>query len=245
MPGEIRSKFGVTQLGGKVVRAFPWKEHGTKTPIAQMWGASTKISDLFSAAKAKFAEIDRSSDYTASGRSAAKRAWAKANGGVMKEAAAAAVHADAALKGIRSMMASFTVDKTDVVGQMRQAEIRSLLRSLPNVDRDRLLMDLPTDRIDPEIAAAVFSGPAVLSGVSEKQREQLMERAMAAQHPMHAEQIELVTAASEALGDVVEATADMLRSSGLSPDDVSELIGEPTYAERIAGMMPPAEGQAA
>src|SRR4051812_30102622 len=99
---EIRSKFGVTTFGGKVVRAFPFKNHGTKASIAPLWGASAKLSDLFDAAQAKFAAIDKSSDYTPSGRLSAKREWAKANADVLKEAAVAVSRAEAELNGIRS-----------------------------------------------------------------------------------------------------------------------------------------------
>lgn len=249
MPGEIRARFGITRFNGRVVRAFPFENHATKAPIAHLYGSSAKIGQLFSAAQQKFAEIDASQDYTVSGRKAAKREWAKANAGALKEAIAAINAADAEIKQTRSKMTPQALDSTDIVGAMRRQEIRAYLRGLPDAKRAAMFLEGPTWSVDPEIALAVTEAPAALSGVSDDAKNRLLERSHGVRYPEELAQIENISAASEAVSDMVGVTADALRSNGLSDDDLAQVMGTPTYADRlgaiIAGIAPSADNEAA
>ncbi len=235
MPGEIRRQHSVSCVNGRIVRTFAFAERGgTTEPIAQLWGAHTKITSFFPIAQQQFITIDASKDFTATGRLAAKRAWARTNAGALKEAVAAMNQAENFIAGLRAKMVGPLLDKNDVVGYMRQAELRAFLRSLSDAKRNELLAETPTQPVDAEIAAAVSSAPAMLSGATSAQRERLLERGMAVKFPAEIEQIENISAASEALADVVGVAAATLRKSGgLTSDDINELVGAPTFAERL------------
>jgi len=71
---------------------------------------------------------------------------------------------------------------TDAVEATVQAEIRRAVRELPEAERDRLVL---AEDGDPAVTRAILGAPALLSGVSPRQRVYLEERALA-RLPPHA-----------------------------------------------------------
>jgi hypothetical protein len=72
-------------------------------------------------------------------------------------------------------------DRTDLVGAMLRAEMRTFLRSKTQKERDDFLTE-NADKLDPQLALAVMEMPAEITGVSSVQREKLIDRALQAQH---------------------------------------------------------------
>jgi hypothetical protein len=72
-------------------------------------------------------------------------------------------------------------DKTDLVGELRRREIRDWLRGLP-VEKRRNFIARNLDHLEPEVALAIVSAPAELSGALEADRKVLVDRALQAQH---------------------------------------------------------------
>jgi hypothetical protein len=234
----------IKMLHGFAVKNFDWQAHGTRAPIAPMWGATTKLVDAISTALAKAQEIDQSKDFTVSGRASAKREWVKTNAAAtIKEAVNAMQMANAEIGKIKSKMTPRDIDKSDIAGALRRQEIRGWLRSLPDARRNAML--IMTDQLEPEIAAAIVESPPELSGVSSEQRARLTERAMALQYPREAENISNINAAAEALGDHIRMASEVLRKN-LGVSDVYEIAGlTPTLGEKLAAILAPAAEDAA
>jgi hypothetical protein len=72
------------------------------------------------------------------------------------------------------------VDKTDVYGLHRRAELRSYLRGLPEKDRRAIGADI--ENVDLEMALAISEMPAALSGMLESDHQRLLDRALQAKH---------------------------------------------------------------
>jgi hypothetical protein len=73
------------------------------------------------------------------------------------------------------------VDKTDLVGAMRRAEIRSWLRAMPADERNRYISKTLAT-MDGETALAIREMPPEMTGVLGSHREQLIDLALQAQH---------------------------------------------------------------
>jgi hypothetical protein len=84
-------------------------------------------------------------------------------------------------KGLRDQIKLEPTDKTDVVGYMRRQEMRNWLRGLKNQDRNRFISQ-NRDKLDPDMALAIVEMPAEFSGVLETDRDNLIDRALQAQH---------------------------------------------------------------
>ena len=79
-------------------------------------------------------------------------------------------------------------DKTDAVGFARRAEIRGWLRSLPANERNAFVGQI--SKLDPEIALAIVEVRPELSGVLAADRDQLLDRALLAQHGPAIQEVE-------------------------------------------------------
>jgi hypothetical protein len=79
-------------------------------------------------------------------------------------------------------------DKTDAVGFGRRAEIRGWLRSLSANERNAFVGQI--SKLDPEIALAIVEVGPELSGVLAADRDQLLDRALLAQHGPAIQEVE-------------------------------------------------------
>jgi hypothetical protein len=79
-------------------------------------------------------------------------------------------------------------DKTDAVGFARRAEIRGWLRSLSATERNAFVGQI--SKLDPEIALAIVEVRPELSGVLAADRDQLLDRALLAQHGPAIQEVE-------------------------------------------------------
>jgi hypothetical protein len=103
----------------------------------------------------------------------------------------------------RSQIKPPVADRTDMVGAMLRAEMRSFVKNHP--DRDGYLRDL--DKLSPEMAQALREVPAEMSGISPSQHSALVNRSLEA---THAEAIAEVTELERAIS-LAEKAADLAR----------------------------------
>jgi hypothetical protein len=72
------------------------------------------------------------------------------------------------------------VDKTDVYGLQRRAELRAYLRGLP--DGERRAIGASFENLDPEMALAIREMPPALSGMLESDHKRLLDHALQEKH---------------------------------------------------------------
>ncbi len=218
------------------VRRFDWEKHRTQEPFAQMWKAALTLQDARDSAIAKASALNRSPDFTPTGRSNAKRDYAtQVVAPVLKDALRAIKLADENMERIRSTMAPKPLDKADLAGALKRQEIRGWLRSLSDSKRVSMLMG--PDKINPDIAAAIIEQPAELSGVTEKLRASLQFRAHAAQYPEEARTMDLIDQAQETLDRALQSSVTELRSQ-LEVPELAELAGiAPSHAEKLSEIL--------
>jgi hypothetical protein len=101
-------------------------------------------------------------------------------------------------------------DKTDVVGAIRRWEMREFLRAMPDKDR-RAYVSKRRENIDPELALAISELPAEFSGVLETDRNELLDRALRAQHGEAMDQLVELERAIEVTESAVEVGRDEVR----------------------------------
>ncbi len=104
---------------------------------------------------------------------------------------------------LRAKIKPPAADRSDVVGAMLRAEMRSFVKNHP--DRDGYLRDL--DKLSPEMALALREVPPELSSISPLQHSALLEKSLAAAHP---EAIAEVTELERAIS-LAEKAADLAR----------------------------------
>ena len=66
-------------------------------------------------------------------------------------------------------------DPADAAGAISRMEIRTWLRGLPQGERDKVTR---AENIDPQISAAIIEAPAVMTGVADSHRDNLLNKAM-------------------------------------------------------------------
>ena len=71
-------------------------------------------------------------------------------------------------------------DKADLVSAMMRAELRDYVRTMPRAERDTFLAQ-NAETLDPQMALALMEMPAAVSGISQLQRDALVDRALEAQ----------------------------------------------------------------
>jgi hypothetical protein len=93
----------------------------------------------------------------------------------------------------------------DPLAEMRAAEIRTMLRGLPDSERLRLALG-----DDPEIRDAVALAPAVLSGVPATIHEQLVDRIVSARFQTRSAELASIEDEAEAVAAAVQVATDMI-----------------------------------
>lgn len=112
-------------------------------------------------------DLARGISRTADGRRAQLK---EAQAGVEQRMRDARGPIDSAMKGVERLRGQIKppqIDRTDAVGEMRRAELRAFVRSLPDHARMALMLT-PTD---PAVIDAVLDAPAMLSGVTAEHYE--------------------------------------------------------------------------
>jgi len=132
---------------------------------------------------------------------------------------------------LRKKLARQTGDRSDVVGAMMRAEIRSWLRAMPAQERDAYFTN-NIERLDPAVALAVLEAPAALSGgVPQSIMTELHDRAVAAQHGEEAKQRHRIRIIHEPEDDNKAHTA--LRGWPRDNDPLLDLLAEDTWSETV------------
>ncbi len=108
------------------------------------------------------------------------------------------------------------LDPSDIRAEIRQGEIRSFLRAMPEKERAEFI-NRQIDNIAPEIAEAILMAPPELSGVAESQRTVLLDRALEAQHGEAVREIVELERAVEVAERAVEAARDQIRVMNPQP----------------------------
>jgi hypothetical protein len=130
------------------------------------------------------------------------------------------------LAALRDKVKLAPVDKTDLVAALRRQEMRSYLRGLPSEERNRVLAR--ADNLDPETALAIVEMPAIYSGVLDVDRNQLVDRALQAQHGEDVPRIqELESAIATAEGAVEAGREEVALENGIfDPVKFNELAAD-------------------
>ena len=113
--------------------------------------------------QARLGEIKADSRYTAEGRKSEARELLSGGIGEHLNQLKATVENEAGvLAAHRAQLVLPPIDKTDVLGEIQRAEVRTWLRSLP--ESERLTAALSTE--DKSIRDAIINAPAPLSGLN-------------------------------------------------------------------------------
>jgi hypothetical protein len=108
-------------------------------------------------------------------------------------------------------------DKTDVVGALQRREMREFLRTMPDKQRNEYISKR-RDNMDPALALAICELPAEFSGVLETDRNDLIDRALQAQHGEEMARLQELEEAIEIAASAVETGRDEVRTeTGLNP----------------------------
>ena len=133
--------------------------------------------------------------------------------------------AKAEAKSLRETIKLQQPDKADIVGAMHRREMREFLKAMPAKDRNRYVSQR-RENMDPNLALAIVEMPAEFSGVLQSDRNDLLDRALEAQHGAKMTQLRDLEHAIEVAASAVETGRDELRSeTGLD---------ERTFNERAA-----------
>jgi hypothetical protein len=97
-----------------------------------------------------------------------------------------------ALAGWKNRLAPPAPDKTDAAAAALRADIRATVRAMSPAQRVVFLSRKP----DPTVAAALLEGPNVLSGMSDQERSELLDRYIG---DIHAADLKRINQAEEAL----------------------------------------------
>jgi hypothetical protein len=122
----------------------------------------------------------------------------------------------AAKKEAADQRSRFTlpIDKRDVYGLTRRAELRTWLRSLP--DQERRAIGAGFENLDAELALAITEMPPALSGVLETDHKQLVDRALRTHHGAAMDELAQLERAIAVVEPVVEAApAEIAREAGI------------------------------
>jgi hypothetical protein len=126
------------------------------------------------------------------------------------------------LESLQADRAKFTIkaDRTDMFGEMQRQEARTWLRSLPDIERIRAVLESKDDVIREAVALA----PSQLSGVNADIKQTVFDGLLAARFgDAIAKNAELIEGLEYAPTVVAEAGNDIRREAGLSDRDMAEL----------------------
>jgi hypothetical protein len=185
MEGVMRSRAtirraGMSARGARLIEPWVFEEAKPNTLLAGVEKA------FFDALAAVDALEDRKTEAVQSGRftseGIASDALQFAAGILAPKLKRAKQVLDRARSEVASRRAKLTlpVDKTDVYGLYRRAELRTYLRGLP--EKDRRAIGANIENLDPEMALAISEMPAALSGMLESDHQQLLDRALQTKH---------------------------------------------------------------
>jgi hypothetical protein len=122
-------------------------------------------------------------------------------------------------KSLRDKIRLQSPDKSDVVGAMHRREMRDFLRGMPDKDRNRYV----NQRRENMDALAIVEMPAEFSGVLESDRNDLLDRAVEAQHDEKMTQLRELEHAIEVAESAVETGRDEVRQeTGIDPRTFDE-----------------------
>jgi hypothetical protein len=132
---------------------------------------------------------------------------------------------DAAKAEVRSLRDTIKLqqpDKSDIVGAMHRREMREFLRGMPDKERNRYLSQR-RENMDPNLALAIVEMPAEFSGVLQSDRNDLLDRALEAQHGEKMTQLRELDHAIEVAESAVETGRDEVRQeAGIDPRTFDE-----------------------
>ena len=132
----------------------------------------------------------------------------------LKRAKLAVERAREELKAKRAKL-TLPVDKSDVYGLQRRAELRTYLRGLP--EKERRAIGANFENLDPEMALAIREMPAALSGMLESDHQRLLDRALQVKH-----------------GDAIGEIADL--EAGIAIAEGALVAARETLGEDVGGI---------
>jgi len=130
--------------------------------------------------------------------------------------------AKAEAKSLRETIKLQQPDKSDIVGAMHRREMRDFLRGMPAKERNAYVSQR-RENMDPNLALAIVEMPVEFSGVLESDRNDLLDRAVEAQHGEKMTQLRELEHAIEVAESAVETGRDEVRQeTGIDPRTFDE-----------------------
>jgi hypothetical protein len=135
----------------------------------------------------------------------------------MRQIRSRAAAMTANVKNLRLALKPPSPDRADLFGEMQRQEQRTFLRSLPPVERLRLVME------DPAMTEAVLHAAPALSGLSTEQLDAVKDKYLESTFGPQLRGIEAREAVLETLNAALHiATREFLRESQLSEGDLEK-----------------------
>jgi hypothetical protein len=182
--------------------------NSTKERLRQVYHEALGAVDQIGA---KRAEIVNSGRYTAAGVTQNVTDYALAQMAPrFKRGRNTLEAAKAEAKALREKIKLQPADKTDLVAAMQRRETREFLRAMPEKER-RQYISSRRENMDPQFALAITEMPAEFSGVLETDRNDLIDRALQAQHGEAIVQVHELEEAIAIAESAVEVGRDEVR----------------------------------
>jgi hypothetical protein len=227
--------------GGYHVGNWAWDHRGQQEHFSKMHKAFLDSSSLARDIENITASIRTSRDLTESGKRKALAEWAKTEAiPVLAYARAAISGAKTSANEKRAAVRPGAYDKADLVGFWRRKELREHFAKLdPAARAARLAMGT-----DPELAAALTEYPADVVGISKDAHAKLQADAVLAAHPETAAELAEIDAATDATEAALRAAMKSIsKVAGVPEHELRVMLGEPSYGERIAALLPGGDGE--
>lgn len=188
-------------------------EHAAFAPFLR---AVTQTASIVPDVQNKIDELVKQKRYTDSGL----RDMAREHVGKVHRNALAKLKADveagrAATAARRAALGKRTFPADDILGEMRRAEMRAILRSMPEMERMQAALS-----DDPAVRDAVLSVPPSMSGLSEAFFANVLTMAIDKEHVAEAAQLEALDEAADAAASaiaLVEQDLGGLLTAALAP----------------------------
>jgi len=123
---------------------------------------------------------------------------------------------------LRAEIVPKVADPTDVVAEMQRSEIRAYVRGLPLAERTALAF---SPDLDPIIARAIMTAPAMLSGLPDDRHAHLVRVHLEKHHAAELAEIEHIENQIEVVDAAIQtARNDIFFASGLDDIDFRQVV---------------------
>jgi len=223
-------------FNGRYVPPWNFEHRRTQEPFALAERSYHELLSVVGTASENAHALRRDPDYSDMGRQKRIKEWTASNAiPVLKAGTAQRTALLDRVEKIKTDVTNRSVDKGDAVGFLRRQEIRRDFHQMAPAKRNAMIA---MGEISQEEARAIAEMPARFSNVSAQQHEQILERAALAANPDAAAEIADLGSAVDAIDGAMRAVIKTLeQDAGIKRTDLRELLGEPSRADFIRGLL--------